>query len=134
MREVKRLVLAESDMKQVATAAEYLSTYGSQMNDHLVRVLWTGIAVTYARPFSQSNKVGPVSGRIIKLDDPMQQSLHERLCELRDQLFAHTDETELRGIVDTSALLGFGMGRLRRGARVHEHGRVAEHRGTGEPA
>jgi hypothetical protein len=40
----------------------------------------------------------------------MQKSLHDRLCELRDQLFAHTDETELRGIVDAHELLGIGFG------------------------
>jgi hypothetical protein len=109
-REVKRLVLAESDMSQVAVAAEHLSRHGAKMNSQVVRVLWTGIAVTYARPFSKANTVGPVEGRLVRLEDPMQRSLHGRLCELRNQLFAHTDETELRGIVDVAALLSVGTG------------------------
>jgi hypothetical protein len=108
--EIKRLVLAESDMWQVATTADYLHANVRQMSDHVKRVMWTGIAVTYARPFSQSNRIGAIRGKLARLDDPLQRSLHERLCELRDQLFAHTDDTELRGIVDTSALLGLGMG------------------------
>jgi len=110
LSEIKRLVLAESDMKQVATAADYLHAYAGEMSDHVERVVWTGIAVTYARPFSQSNRIGAIRGKLARLDDPLTRSLHERLCELRDQLFAHTDATELRGIVDTSAMLGLGMG------------------------
>jgi hypothetical protein len=105
LREVKRLVLAKSDMRQVSIAADYLNTYATKMNSHVVRVMWTGIVVTYARPFSKNKGVGAVEGRLIRLDDHMQRSLHGQLCELRNQLFAHTDETELRGIVDASELL-----------------------------
>jgi hypothetical protein len=108
-QERHRLVLAESDMKQAAIAAEHLAELGSQMNGDVERVLWTGLVVTYARPFGASNKVGAVQGRIVKLTDHMQRSLHERLCELRDVLFAHTDLTNLRETVDTAKLLGGGI-------------------------
>lgn len=105
-RERHRLVLAKSDMKQAAIAADHLAELGSQMNDDVERVLWTGLVVTYARPFGDSNKVGAVKGRIVKLTDHMQRSLHERLCELRDVLFAHNDLTNLRETVDIAELLG----------------------------
>jgi len=105
LREVKRLVLARSDMRQVSIAAKYLSAYATKLNSQVVRVIWTGIVVTYARPFTKKNKLGAVQGRVIHFEDHMQRSLHGRLCELRNQLFAHTDETELRGIVAASEVL-----------------------------
>jgi hypothetical protein len=108
-RERHRLVLAKSDMKQAAIAADHLAQLGSQMNGDVERVLWTGLVVTYARPFSASNRVGAVTGQIVKLDDHMQRSLHSRLRELRDVLFAHTDLTNLRETVDTAELLGEGV-------------------------
>jgi hypothetical protein len=100
-RERLRLVLAQSDMDQVAVAARRLAE-GPRMNRRAERVMWTGIVVTYARPFNKSNRLGAVSGRIVKLTNPMQKSLHERMCELRDELFAHNDETELRQVVEVS--------------------------------
>lgn len=108
-RERHRLVLAKSDMKQAAVAADHLAELGSQMNGDVERVLWTGLVVTYSRPFGDSNRVGAVKGQIVKLTDHMQRSLHERLCELRDVLFAHNDLTNLRETVDTADLLGEGV-------------------------
>jgi hypothetical protein len=105
-RERHRLVLAESDMKQAAVAAEHLAALGPEMNGLAERVMWTGLVVTYARPFSASNEVGPVTGQIVKLSDHLQRSLHEMLCHLRGEVFAHNTLTNLREPVSVGELMG----------------------------
>src|SRR5712691_9293603 len=92
-RERDRFVLAESDMRQVEGAASHLDARGSQMNDGAHRVMWTGLVVTYARPFSPRNRLGVISGRLARPSDDLR-PLHRNLLDRRDDLFAHNDVTE----------------------------------------
>lgn len=64
----------------------------------------TAIVVCYARPFSPRNAVGALGTRW----EPLQsyQTLHAELMRLRNQVYAHTDETGARQVVDVSDLLG----------------------------
>jgi hypothetical protein len=107
-RERHRLVLAASDMRQVWIAADHLAAV--PMNADAERVLWTGLVVTYARPFMQSNALGAVSERLARSEDPGLRELHKNMCDRRDDLFAHNDVTELRDVMDAWAELGIGAG------------------------
>jgi hypothetical protein len=108
--ERRRLVLAESDMKQVEIAAMHLEQQGRNMNGEAERVLWTGLVVTYARPFSRGNRVGRIDEGLEVSSDPTLRDLHAELCARRNDLFAHNDLTDQRGAVDVYAELGIGAG------------------------
>lgn len=96
-------------MKQAGAAADQVVS-GPQMNGDAERVMVTGLVVTYARPFSKSNTLGAVSGQIAKIDDERDRELHKWLCSRRDDLYAHNDMTEFRGVLDWYEMFGIGRG------------------------
>jgi hypothetical protein len=113
-RERNRLIIAASGMSQVAGAAAHLEAHMhlSRMSDDAYRVMWTGLVITYARPYLASNKLGPIRGRLGTPTDPALLTLHKNLCARRDDLFAHNDETEHRTVTDVYAALGIGAGKF----------------------
>ena len=101
MREIERFRLAQSDMRQVIAAAQAL--HQERHNGDLCRALETAIVVCYARPFGKRNKVGALHENW----EPLKEfpKLHTELLNLRDKVYAHTDETEARQVVDAGAML-----------------------------
>jgi hypothetical protein len=97
-----RLIIAASDMLQVAEAAAYLdeNKHLSKMGERSYRVMWTGLVVTYARPYLRSNKLGPVEGELGKPAGTKFRTLHKSLIDRRDDLFAHNDLTDHRTVVE----------------------------------
>ena len=102
VRELRRLRLAQSDMAQAATAAQALKE--EREESVLGRALETACVVIYARPFT-SNKVGRLGDEWAPTD-PEERALHDELCRKRDQVYAHSDETGLRDVVDIGASIG----------------------------
>jgi len=91
------LVLAASDMFDVREAALYLAD-DSTMPWRTRRALETGIVVSYARAFSGSQgrpKLSPPSTLT-----PEQLNDHRELLEQRRKLYAHSDATSGRGLVE----------------------------------
>jgi hypothetical protein len=103
LREVRRFQFAQADMLQAAAAAEALLR--EDTNRDLCRALETAIAVIYARPFTSSNKIGAL-GPEWAPPEPTDRSLHDQLREKRDQVYAHSDVTPLRDVIDIGAALG----------------------------
>jgi hypothetical protein len=101
-RELCRLRLAGSDMAQAAAAAEALKR--EREESPLGRALETACVVIYARPFT-ANKVGRL-GEEWAPTDREERALHDELCKKRDQVYAHSDETSLRDVVDIGASIG----------------------------
>jgi hypothetical protein len=100
--ELRRLRLAQSDMVQAAAAAEALK--GEREESPLGRALETACVVIYARPFS-SNKIGRLGDEWAP-DDPEEGALHDELCRKRDQVYAHSDKTAMRDVVDMGTSIG----------------------------
>jgi hypothetical protein len=102
LRDITRFRLARGDMRQVVAAAKAL--HDERHNGDLCRALETAIVVCYARPFGRRNKVGALHENW----GPLKQfpKIHAQLLSLRDKVYAHTDETEARQVVDVGALLG----------------------------
>jgi hypothetical protein len=70
------------------------------------RVLETGLVVTYARPYLDSNRTGGVGGRW-KPPGGLDRDFHRYVIdELRDTYHAHATRTDRRTLTDTTALLG----------------------------
>src|SRR5262249_33980113 len=74
-------------------------------NGDLRRAFETAIAVCYGRPFASGNRAGSL-GRRWQPTTADGRIVHEKLLDLRNQVFAHNDETDLRGVVDAGALVG----------------------------
>src|SRR5262245_26959571 len=102
LRELKRLRLAQSDMAQAAAADEALK--GEREESALGRALEAACVVIYTRPFT-SNNVGRLGDEWAPTD-PEERALHDELCKKRDQVYAHSDETPTRDVVDIGASIG----------------------------
>lgn len=95
-REVLQLVKAEMDMWLVAEAAE---TLGTERYVPCERIVETGLIVAYCRAYTPDSKRRcPVTLEF--LPDGAALDLHNRLFELRDTVYAHSDETDARVAVD----------------------------------
>ena len=103
MREVRRFRFAQADMRQAAAAAEALSR--EHHNDDLCRALESAIVVIYARPFARRNQVGMLGDEWAPTE-PLLHNLHNELLEKRNQVYAHSDETAMRDVIDIGATLG----------------------------
>jgi hypothetical protein len=101
--DIRRLVLAQSDLAQAAMAAHSLA--GEALNGDLCRALETAIVVCYSRPYDGRNKAGALREEWYPAET-QERTMHDALLALRDQVYAHNDVTELRGVVDAGALLG----------------------------
>jgi hypothetical protein len=104
VRRLRLFLLAEADMAQAAAAARALQDE-SEGNGPLRRALETAIAVSYARPFAAGNRAGSL-GTGWEPANPRQAAFHDALIDLRNQVYAHTDRTEARSVVDLKQLLG----------------------------
>jgi hypothetical protein len=98
------LRLGAIDMQSAAEAARSLANkvFAAPAS---ARVLETGLVVTYARPYLESNT--RAVGRKLWPEDPEDRALHERIIEdVRSPYHAHSDRTPHRTLIDTSAMLG----------------------------
>ena len=103
MNELRRLVLAQSDLAQAAAAATALMN--EHLNGDLCRALETAIVVCYVRPFTRANNIKPL-GEQWYPELPSARALHDLLMAMRDQVYAHNDRTEFRDIIDSGASVG----------------------------
>jgi len=104
--EARRLVLAEADMRQVMAAVDAL--LGETLNGDLCRALETAVIVCYARAFTTSNTVGPLTEDWTPAD-PVERRFHDEIMRLRDKVYAHTDKIGARDIADAGEMLGLGQ-------------------------
>lgn len=101
---LRALRLGAIDMHYAASAARALADADGPA--HMwSRVIETGLVVTYARPYLDSNT--RVVGRKYWPESPEDRELHQRIIEdVRNPYQAHTDRTPHRTLVDTTAMLG----------------------------
>jgi hypothetical protein len=102
---LRLLRLAAIDMDFVASAARALASGEHATLRAFARVLETGIIVTYARPYLESNR--PALGKKWRPNDPDDLALHLIVIdEYRSAYHAHSDRTPRRTLLDTADLLG----------------------------
>ena len=119
--ELRRLHLARKDF---ASAEALLSLLESRSNFHgsqfgsVEEGLWTGIAVSYMRPFTESTLRIAREWECFE-ERPDLQERHDQMRVLRDKMFAHTDPASGREVL----LMPLG-------SADEERGYVTEQRGT----
>lgn len=108
-RRLHALLLGGIDMQDVLATAEYLLEHSEsaerddQMRWRVRRTLETGMFVTYARPFVHTRKLGLPKLKLAReLSDELLAS-HDEVIRRRNAVHAHTDETDLRCILQTTS-------------------------------
>ena len=89
-KDVRRLILAASDMDQAAAAARALE---AESDGVLARALETAMVVCYQRPFTKSDL--QLSGEYIPTSGEDARA-HADLQRLRNKVYAHTDNASGR--------------------------------------
>lgn len=105
--QVERLLLASNDMRYASAGAKYLAAM--KINSDALRAFETGVVVTYARPFTRHG-VGQLGRDEWAPEDQAHRAVHCELIWLRNRVFAHTDKTDMRGIVDVAPIGGIESG------------------------
>lgn len=92
-------------MQECSAAASYLHSATGIPGD-VRRALETAIPVAYARPWGKSNTIGGLPDHWLPADGAARR-LHEQLIDLRNKVYAHTDEEiDARQIEDVSSIAG----------------------------
>jgi hypothetical protein len=95
-REIRQLALAIADMRLAYEAADTMRRRSNPSS----RVIEAGMVVIYCRAYTEDSK----RRRPITLDllpkEPEARRFHDELFKLRDQVYAHTDETANRAVLD----------------------------------
>jgi hypothetical protein len=113
-------------MRQAAAAAAYLLE-GPRMNGDAERALETGLVVCYARPYVRARRgAGAIGSRRALPSEPRLRALHDALIDRRNDLYAHNDVTDLRGVEDVYAALGLGGGRYAEAWRPIDRAQLPE--------
>jgi hypothetical protein len=104
---LEALILAAVDMNDAAETAMYLLDdhpdargHGGKMPWHVRRTLETGMFVTYARPFADT-RGRPSMKRVSQLSKELR-AAHDDIVQRRNRVYAHTDRTALRRILELS--------------------------------
>src|SRR5919109_82743 len=84
----RALLLAVSDMEQAIRAAQVLVL--EEDDGRLARALETAFSVTYMRPFTQGS-LGQLPAEYVP-NAGGGEDVHAKLKDLRDKVYAHTDE------------------------------------------
>jgi hypothetical protein len=120
--ELRRLHLAQKDLESADALLQLLEDrphYQGSDWGSVAEGLWTGVAVSYMRPFTKSPlRVAEEWERFENRSDLQQR--HDRLRLLRDKLFAHTDPSSGREVL----LMPLG------GSAAEGRGFVTEQRAT----
>jgi hypothetical protein len=104
-RSIARLIFAAQDMAESSAAAECLLERNDLSGD-VRRAPETAVPAAYARPWGKSNTIGGLESHWLP-KRPDYQSLHTELINVRNKVYAHTDEEiAARGIEDVSAIAG----------------------------
>jgi hypothetical protein len=102
--EITRLRIAAVDMQHAARGAAHIAAIRAgkldRMNGDAEEALKTGVVVSYVRPFTSRQGIGPLSKDKWEPVDERQAELHRALIFLRNKRYAHTDETGWRGVED----------------------------------
>jgi len=111
-RRLHALLLGGIDMQDVLITAEYLLEHPDTaeqdggMHWRVRRTLETGMFVAYARPFIHTRKPGLPKLKLARdLSDELLAS-HDEVLRRRNAVHAHTDETDLRRILQTTSPAG----------------------------
>ena len=118
-RELFQIALAELDVRTaIGVADDFIELMKSWPSDkglpyHLAEAFVAHIAVSYARPFTETRKavVPPLPRRWSRFKDTNLQRIHDLMIDVRHTLFAHTDATQISLEIVPSGVMMKGIGR-----------------------
>ncbi len=87
---LKALFWAQWHLREARAACVHLLQLG-EVPSELRNAIFTGIAVSYARPFGESQGLPRINGKFEKFPSKRAQMLHNGLLEARNFVYAHND-------------------------------------------
>jgi hypothetical protein len=89
---LRRLTLARGAFEQVMSLCDHANSMSPAPSNDLAAAIMTGIVVTYARPFTRGDGVGPLSKKYSDFppDTPLKH-FHETMLNARNWVYAHRD-------------------------------------------
>ena len=90
-RDLYRLLIARSDMNASLNACDLILKNVKSIKDENLYPLTTSVVVCYSRPFTVNKPYGSLPQKWSKFDKPQYQATHEKLLQVRHELFAHSD-------------------------------------------
>jgi hypothetical protein len=94
VRALKRLILAHITFQQVISACDFLIAHDSDERAQFYGTFFTGICVTYTRPF-MSSELGPLSSKYAKFPEETDHSrTHQDLANGRNCTHAHNSPNQ----------------------------------------
>jgi hypothetical protein len=103
LRRLHAVLLGGEDMRHVITAAGVLRALDDpedEVQTHIRTALETGMIVIYARPFTKSE--GLATLKLAKGLSPALRARHRDIMGRRDTVYAHTDESDHRQVLEFS--------------------------------
>jgi hypothetical protein len=119
-RELYRLALAALDVRTAENYCDELFDSinwksGKKIPFHLTDAFSAAVVVAYARPFVNTNdhrSVGKLPKKWHRFSDSQLQETHDSMLRLRNDLFAHTDQTMSPMTIIPAGVEMKGIGRL----------------------
>jgi hypothetical protein len=108
LRELRRLSFARESFYEAIETCSFLATNEKIYSvDKVYHTICTGLVVTYARPFMESNGLGPLAQKYQKFPGrPELAALHGEVMRARNSLFAHFSPTEASELVPKAISIG----------------------------
>jgi hypothetical protein len=100
VRALKRLVVAVATFQQVIAACEFLISQDSDEHAQFYGIFFSGICVSYMRPFMSAERLGSLSANYRTFpDNPDHARTHEDLMNGRNWAYAHYSPEQAAGLL-----------------------------------
>lgn len=91
-RELYQLIVGMSDIRAAYETADYAATVlKGDIRTQIWFPLLEAVVISYARPFTANRPYGRLPARWATFNDPVQQTLHDELIDIRNRATAHSD-------------------------------------------
>jgi hypothetical protein len=100
IRALNRLVIGQINFQQVIAACYFLISHESDEHAQFYGTFFSGIAVSYMRPFMSAERLGPLPGDYSTFpNDPDHARTHEDLKNGRNWAYAHNSPDQAAGLL-----------------------------------
>jgi hypothetical protein len=100
VRALKRVILAHTTFQQVIAACEFLISHDSDEHAQFYGIFFSGICVSYMRPFMSAECLGPLpAGYSTFPNAPDHARTHEDLKNGRNWAYAHNSPDQAAGLL-----------------------------------
>src|SRR5437867_6935430 len=99
IRALNRLIIAQITFQQVIAACEFLISHDSDEHSQFYGTFFSGICVSYMRPFMRADRLGPLPAGYSEFpNEAGHAGTHEDLKNGRNWAYAHNSPDQAAGL------------------------------------